>query len=164
MSLNSALDGISKFDCNLVEITGGEPLLQDETSELAGRLIDQGKQVLVETNGTKDIDLLPELAIRIMDIKCPGSGESAKMDWNNIARLRQHDNIKFVISSREDFDWSIDIIKKYELLPKASVLFSPAFNILQPKLLAEWLLEISLPIRLQLQLHKYIWNPNQRGV
>jgi 7-carboxy-7-deazaguanine synthase len=139
-------------------------LLQDETSELASRLIDQGKQVLVETNGTKNIDILPEPVIRIMDIKCPGSGESASMDWNNITRLRQHDNIKFVISSREDFDWSIDIIKKYNLLSKASVLFSPAFSLLKPIMLAEWLLEISLPIRLQLQLHKYIWNPNQRGV
>lgn len=164
MSLNSVLNEISKFDCNLVEITGGEPLLQDDTSVLARRLIGQGKHVLVETNGTQNIDMLPEIVIRVMDIKCPGSGESKRMDWNNIARLRQHDNIKFVISSRDDFDWSIAIINKYDLIPKASILFSPAFNLLQPKMLAEWLLEISLPIRLQLQLHKYIWNPGQRGV
>ncbi|HEX9973277.1 MAG TPA: radical SAM protein [bacterium] len=164
MDVESALQEISKFNCALVEITGGEPLLQDETSELASKLIDQGKLVLVETNGTKNIDVLPEPVIRIMDIKCPGSGESEKTDWENMNRLRQADNVKFVISSRGDFDWSVHVVSEYHLLSKVVVLFSPAFGILEPGKLAQWILEAALPVCLHLQLHKYIWAPNRRGV
>lgn len=164
MEVESILREILKFDCDLVEITGGEPLLQLEISELASRLIDQGKQVLVETNGTKNIDVLPAPVIRIMDIKCPGSGESEKADWENVNRLRLTDNVKFVISSRADFDWSMRIVNEYKLLSRAAVLFSPAFGILEPSTLAQWILASSLPVRLQLQLHKYIWAPSLRGV
>ncbi|HEX9974929.1 MAG TPA: 7-carboxy-7-deazaguanine synthase, partial [bacterium] len=102
--------------------------------------------------------------IRIMDIKCPGSGESEKTDWENMNRLRQADNVKFVITSRADFEWSARIVKEYELLSRAAVLFSPAFGILEPNTLAQWILESSLPVRLHLQLHKYIWAPSLRGV
>ena len=164
MEVESILREILKFDCDLVEITGGEPLLQLEISELASRLIDQGKQVLVETNGTKNIDVLPAPVIRIMDIKCPGSGESEKTDWENLSRLRPKDEVKFVISSRSDFDWSARIVNEYKLLSRAAVLFSPAFGILEPNTLAQWILASSLPVRLQLQLHKYIWAPSLRGV
>jgi len=164
MDVELALQEMSKFNCALVEITGGEPLLQKETSELASRLIEQGNQVLVETNGTKNIDVLPEPAIRIMDIKCPGSGESEKTDWENLRRLRSNDNVKFVIASRVDFEWSVQVIKKYQLLSRTVVLFSPTFGILDPGTLAQWILESSLPVRLQLQLHKYIWAPDRRGV
>jgi 7-carboxy-7-deazaguanine synthase len=120
--------------------------------------------VLVETTGTKNIDVLPAPVIRIMDIKCPGSGESEKTDWENVSRLRQTDNVKFVISSRSDFDWSVNIVNEFQLLSKATVIFSPTFGILEPIALAQWILESSLPVRLQLQLHKYIWAPDRRGV
>jgi len=164
MDVKSVLREILKFKCDLVEITGGEPLLQEETGGLASVLIEQRKQVLVETNGTKNIDILPEPVIRIMDIKCPGSGESEQMDWENVNRLRQNDNVKFVIASRADFEWSVQVIKKYQLLSRTVVLFSPTFGILDPGTLAQWILESSLPVRLQLQLHKYIWAPDRRGV
>ena len=152
------------YDCNLIEITGGEPLLQAPVADFSKNLIKQGKTVLIETNGTQNIDQLPDQAIRIMDIKCPGSGESAKMSWENIDRLRADDNVKLVICHREDFDWAVDVVKKYNLLDKVNVLFSPAYGILNPEILAGWLLESSLPIRLNLQIHKYIWHPNRRGV
>jgi 7-carboxy-7-deazaguanine synthase len=155
---------VAYYDCNLIEITGGEPLLQAPVANLSKNLIEQGKTVLIETNGTQNIDQLPDQTIRIMDIKCPGSGESIKMNWENIDRLRADDNVKLVISHREDFDWAISVVKTYNLLNKVNVLFSPAYGILNPEILAEWLLKLSLPIRLNLQIHKYIWHPNRRGV
>ena len=155
---------VAYYDCNLIEITGGEPLLQAPVANLSKNLIEQGKTVLIETNGTQNIDQLPDQTIRIMDIKCPGSGESIKMNWENIDRLRADDNVKLVISHREDFDWAISVVKTYNLLNKVNVLFSPAYGILNPEILAEWLLKLSLPIRLNLQIHKYIWHPNRRVV
>ena len=155
---------VAYYDCNLIEITGGEPLLQAPVANLSKNLIEQGKTVLIETNGTQNIDQLPDQTIRIMDIKCPGSGESIKMNWKNIDRLRADDNVKLVISHREDFDWAISVVKTYNLLNKVNVLFSPAYGILNPEILAEWLLKLSLPIRLNLQIHKYIWHPNRRVV
>lgn len=155
-SLAEIQQQVSRYDCNLIEITGGEPLLQPRVVDLSKILINQGKIVLVETNGTQNIDLLPMSIIRIMDIKCPGSGESHKMDWENIDRLRASDNVKFVISHREDFDWAVNTVKKYKLLNRAIILFSPAYGLLKPEILASWMLEISLPIRLNLQLHKYL--------
>ncbi|UCE06509.1 MAG: radical SAM protein [bacterium] len=162
--LNEILNRVNQYNCNLIEITGGEPLLQSETFQLAKSLIEQGKKVLVETNGTQNIDLLPEPVIRIMDVKCPGSGESNRMDWNNIDRLRANDNVKFVISHREDFDWAVNTVERFNLLKSAIVLFSPAFGLMKSEILAEWMLKLSLPIRLNLQLHKYIWDPKRRGV
>jgi len=152
------------FRCQLIEITGGEPLLQDDVGELVRSLIDHQKTVLVETNGTLNIDRLPREVIRIMDIKCPGSGESDKTDWNNIDRLKPHDNVKFVIVDRRDFEWAMAMVQQWELLKRCAVLFSPAFGLLAPHQLAEWLLQAGLPIRLNLQLQKWIWHPNQRGV
>lgn len=164
MSIESILAALNQFTCDLIEITGGEPLLQEETVDLARQLIDQRKHVLVETNGTKNIDRLPDGVIRIMDIKCPDSGESDKMDWENLNRLRPSDNVKFVISSRNDFDWSARIVADLRLQSKVDVLFSPGYGVLEPSQLARWILDASLPVRMQLQLHKYIWPPNQRGV
>jgi 7-carboxy-7-deazaguanine synthase len=155
---------VAYYDCNLIEITGGEPLLQAPVADLSKNLIEQGKTVLIETNGTQNIDQLPDQTIRIMDIKCPGSGESIKMNWENIDRLRADDNVKLVICNREDFDWAVDVVKKYNLFDKVNVLFSPAYGVLKPEILAEWLLKLSLPIRLNLQIHKYIWHPHRRGV
>lgn len=164
LSLMKIQERVSHYNCNLIEITGGEPLLQLPVVNLSRNLIKQGKTVLVETNGTQNIDNLPEPVVRIIDIKCPASGESDKMDWDNIDRLRTNDNVKFVISLREDFDWAVSIVRVYNLVDRATVLFTPAYGLLKPKILAEWMLDLSLPIRLNLQLHKYIWDPNRRGV
>jgi 7-carboxy-7-deazaguanine synthase len=148
----------------LVEVTGGEPLLQDETPELAEALLQKAKTVLVETNGSLDIGMLPEGIVRIVDVKCPDSGESAKMLWENMDQLVRTDEVKFVLQSRRDYEWAMSIVEDYELLRQCMVLFSPAFGILQPKRLAEWVLADNLPVRLNLQLHKYIWSPDKRGV
>ncbi len=164
ISIKGILGKVEKYNCDLVEITGGEPLIQTQTIELAKALIKDGKKVLVETNGSLDISALEEPLIRIMDIKCPGSKEHEKMNWDNIQDLRQNDNVKFIIADREDFNWAVDKVEKFDLLNKSEVLFSPAFEILNPEKLSKWILECSLPIRLQLQIHKYIWQPSIRGV
>jgi len=156
LTLMKIQEQVARYDCNLIEITGGEPLLQPQVVRLSKIFIDQGKTVLVETNGTQNIDVLPDPIVRIMDIKCPGSGEFDKTDWKNIERLKARDNVKFVISHRQDFDWAVNVIKKHSLLNRAIILISPAYGLLNPEDLAGWLLEVSLPIRLNLQLHKYI--------
>jgi 7-carboxy-7-deazaguanine synthase len=163
-SINEIIKRVNLFDCNLVEITGGEPLLQKKSVELANQLLREGKQVLVETNGSLDISALNKPIIRILDIKCPGSGESEKTYWKNIPNLHSNDNVKFVITNHKDFYWATGVVKKYDLIKKANVLFSPAFNILDAKKLSKWILDLGLPIRVQLQLHKYIWQPTKRGV
>lgn len=164
LSAEAIVSTIQPYRCDLVEITGGEPLLQSETADLARQLIAMGKQVLVETNGTFSLAPLAAPIVRIMDIKCPDSGEHEKTDWENIQRLRRTDNVKFVISSRADFDWALQIVQKYQLPDRATILMSPVQGLLPPHRLAEWLLQAAYPIRLQLQLHKYIWPLHQRGV
>ena len=156
LSLAEIQQEVFHYDCNLIEITGGEPLLQSRVVDLAKMFIEMKKTVLLETNGTQNIERLPVSVVKIMDIKCPGSGESDQMDWENIDRLTANDNVKFVISHREDFDWSVRIIKKYDLLDRSIVLFSPAYGLLNPEKLTGWMLKLSLPIRLNLQLHKYL--------
>ena len=156
LSLAEIQQEVFHYDCNLIEITGGEPLLQSRVVDLAKMFIEMKKTVLLETNGTQNIERLPFSVVRIMDIKCPGSGESDQMDWENIDRLKANDNVKFVISHREDFDWSVRIIKKYGLLDRSIVLFSPAYGLLNPEKLTGWMLKLSLPIRLNLQLHKHL--------
>ncbi|MBI2559965.1 MAG: radical SAM protein [Planctomycetes bacterium] len=157
MSLEEVIRIVENLGCNLVEITGGEPLLQNDTRTLADSLLEKKYQVLVETNGSLNIDLLPYGAIRIMDIKCPDSGMSDKMDWDNIHRLRPADEVKFVVSSRMDYNWAKGIIDRYKLTDTAVVLISPAFGSIEPKEIAEWLIEDNSKARLQLQIHKYIW-------
>ena len=147
---------IQQYNTKLVEITGGEPLLQSHVISLAQELNKNGFTVLVETNGSQDISVINDIAICIMDIKCPGSGESDKIDWNNLNRLKLRDEIKFVLSDKNDFDWAVEIVEKYELYNKNSVLFSPVKNKLEPNVLADWILSLRIPIRLQIQLHKYI--------
>jgi 7-carboxy-7-deazaguanine synthase len=150
------IEQIGQYDCRLVELTGGEPLLQLELSELINKLLANDYQVLVETNSSLDIGLLPTPVIRVIDIKCPGSNESHKMKWENLNHLRPTDEIKFVISHYNDFNWALDIVKKYNLLMKAPIHFSPAFGELKPSELAQWILEMKLPIRLHLQQHKFV--------
>jgi len=165
MELDEAVRQCAALSCRLVEITGGEPLLQTETPALAQRLLDMGHTVLVETNGTLPIETLPRGAIRIMDIKCPGSGMADRIRWENIERLGKRDEVKFVIGGRMDYEWSRDVLRRYDLAARChAVLFSAVFGLLEPKTLAGWILEDGLPVRLQLQLHKYIWRPDERGV
>ncbi len=159
MGMEEILEDMELLGCSLIEITGGEPLLQETTPEFVRELLRQGYKVLVETNGSLNIDLLPEGAIRIMDIKCPGSGMSEKMDWKNIERLKDTDEVKFVLSSREDYDWAKEVIDRYELQKRAKVLLGIAFGRMEPRPLAYWILQDGLEVRLQLQLHRYIWPP-----
>lgn len=151
-------------ETQLVEITGGEPLLQGETPELAEALLQRARTVLVDTNGTLDIDVLPKGIVRIVDVKCPDSGQSDKMLWENMDRLVKADEVKFVLLSRRDYEWAKSVVEDYELLRRCMVLFSPAFGTLQPSTLAEWILDDNLMVRLNLQLHKYIWSPDKTGV
>jgi len=164
LSIAEILDEVKTYQCNLVEITGGEPLIQKDVPLLSTALIKRGIKVLLETNGTLDIDLVGQKVVRIMDIKCPGSGEVDHTDWYNINKLRQSDEIKFVISDRQDFNWACDVLKNYNLSNTAKVLFAPVHGQLVPSQLAEWILQAQLPVRLQIQLHKYIWRENKRGV
>ena len=149
----------------LVELTGGEPLLQKGIGDLSKALLDQSMHVLVETNGTQPIRMIDSRAIVIMDIKTPGSGVVIdKTLYNNLDNLRCHDQVKFVITDKSDYEWSKTFIKKFDLSRMCTVLMSPAFGIVEPQDLVAWILNDNLPVRLNLQIHKYIWPPHQRGV
>ena len=163
-SLDAILDRVRQVGCPLVELTGGEPLLQPETPALVARLLDEGFTVLVETSGSLDIRILDPRAIVIMDIKCPGSGMTGPMRWDNLDALKPTDEIKFVINDRRDYEWAVSIMNRHALDRRCPVLFAPVFGVLEPQTLAGWLLTDRLPVRLQLQQHKYIWEPETRGV
>jgi 7-carboxy-7-deazaguanine synthase len=164
MGIDEILDKIDLLNGELVEVTGGEPLLQEESALLCERLIEKGKTVLVETNGSLDINVIPRPAVVIMDIKTPQSLMSESFDWENINRLKKTDEVKFVICGRPDYDWARQKIDKYELNKKARLLISPVYGRQDAKELASWILEDNLPIRLQLQLHKIIWGAYTKGV
>jgi len=163
-SLDEIVDTVQSYQCNLVEITGGEPLLQKETPELVHRLLRLGYETLVETSGERDISVIDERAVRIMDLKCPGSGESSKNRWENISCLTSNDEVKFVLKNRKDYEWSCNIIQKYDLEKKVYIIFSPVFGEIDLQNLASWILKDNLKVRFQLQLHKQIWRPEARGV
>ena len=164
MSVDSVLTRVAKYECNLVEITGGEPLVQEETPELARRLLENGYAVLVETSGSLDISALPDGCVRIVDFKVPSCGMAEKNLWENVSHLRGSDEVKFVVRNREDFDWACDRAKEHSLFEKCPVSVSPVFGELENETLARWILESGLPLRLNLQIHKYIWAPETRGV
>jgi len=147
-----------------VEITGGEPLLQEDVYPLIERLLDSAYTVLVETNGSLSIHEIDKRAVRILDIKTPGSGMSGEMDYSNLAHLKQSDEIKFVLTGRTDYEWAKEIISRYALGERGHVLLSPAFGNLSPEQLAGWILEDRLDVRLNLQLHTYIFGPGRKGV
>ena len=157
MGLEQILAAIEPHQCELVEITGGEPLLQEDVPDLAQELLRRNHNVLIETSGAQNIDVLPKDVIKIMDIKCPDSGMMEKTDWKNLDRLSSKDEIKFVINSRADFDWAVDIEDKYQLHSKNLVLFSPVYGVMPPHELAEWILTDRVPVRFQIQLHKVLW-------
>lgn len=165
-SLGALVDEAAAQGIPLVEITGGEPLAQPGCAPLADLLLAQGLTVLIETSGSLPIDVLPDAAIRIMDLKCPGSGEVAKNHWPNLDYLvRDRDEVKFVIADRTDYEWSRDVVRRYTLADRCkAILFSPVHGAVEAKALAGWILEDRLPVRFQLQLHKFIWPPDQRGV
>jgi 7-carboxy-7-deazaguanine synthase len=166
LEIGDIINRVAAHQCTLVEITGGEPLIQDETPSLIRRLLERGYEVLLETNGTMDISTVDDRCVKIVDVKCPSSGEADKNDPLNLTRLTDRDEIKFVIGGREDYDYAKNILARIQLEPSSSakVLFAPVFGALEPSVLAEWILQDRLNVRLQLQLHKYIWHPERRGV
>ena len=164
LSMAEVLDRIVRLNVSLVCITGGEPLLQPETPALVQALLERNFTVLVETNGTLDISILPKGSIVILDIKCPESNMIERIRWENIAQLKPHDEVKFVLANRHDYQWAVDVVRKYQLIGKVPVLFSPAFEQLAPETLAKWILDDKLAVRLNLQLHKYVWPTTRRGI
>ena len=163
MSIDAILDQVKSYGCNLVEVTGGEPLAQNESLEMIQRFCDEGFEVLIETSGSIDIMPVDRRATIILDIKCPGSGEVEKNRWENLQHLKPQDEIKFVIADRADYDWACKIIDEREL-NRWTVLLSPVWGEMDLKSLAEWMLADRLPARLQTQLHKHIWGADVRGV
>ena len=165
MSVDEVVAAVDGYGCDLVEVTGGEPLLQEDVYPLMDRLLAAGRTVLLETGGHRPIDRVPAPVVKIVDVKCPASGESSKNDWANLDRLASHDQVKFVIQDRADYEFARDVIARHDLASRvASVLLSPVHGVLDAKALSEWMLADRLPARLQLQLHKFIWSPTTRGV
>jgi 7-carboxy-7-deazaguanine synthase len=166
LDIHEIINKVALYRCTLVEVTGGEPLLQEETPYLISQLLGTGYKVLIETNGSQDISRVDGRSVRIVDIKCPSSGEKDRNDLANLNRLRDEDELKFVIGSREDYDYAKDILSLigYGSSSKIAVHFSPSFGRMESKELAGWILNDRLNVRLHLQLHKYIWPPGQRGV
>lgn len=164
IELSEIRDKVKSFEIKIVEITGGEPLLQKETYILMRSLLDDGFRVLLETNGSMNIESLDNRVNVVLDLKTPSSNMSEKMYMRNLELLSEKDDLKFVLSDREDYDWASDLIKKYELTEKTNVLLSPVFNVLDPAVLSGWMLNDRLDVRLNLQLHKYIFKTGERGV
>jgi len=164
-SVEQIIDEIEKYNCKLVEVTGGEPLVQmDECLELMKRLCDLGFEVMIETGGSLSIKDIEHRVKIIMDLKCPSSGMEKKNLYENIQYLKPTDELKFVIGNREDYDWTVEKIKKYDLQRKCKILFSVVFGKLEPVELINWILDDKLDVRFQLQMHKYIWHPETKGV
>jgi 7-carboxy-7-deazaguanine synthase len=164
-SLDEVLAEVDRAECPLVEVTGGEPLLQEDVYPLMQSLLDRGKTVLLETGGHRSTVRVPESVVTILDVKCPGSGEAHRNDWSNLERLRSHDEVKFVIKDRADYQFARDVIVRFRLADRAAAVhLSPVHGVLDPRELSSWILADRLPARVQLQLHKYIWEPGTRGV
>ncbi len=166
IALDDVLRQVREFECNLVEVTGGEPLAQREAFELIERLCSEGFEVLVETGGYISTEEVDPRARIVLDVKCPASGEEARNHWPNLERLRaDKDEVKFVITNLGDWTYALEIIRCYELTKRArAVLISPAWDTVDLKEMAEWVSTSGLDVRMQLQLHKYIWGPEARGV
>ena len=164
LTVEQVLERVRAYKCPLVEITGGEPLLQDEVHSLIDRLLLEGYEVLIETGGSLDVGRLDPRVIKILDLKPPGSGMEHRNNLDNLRYLDQKDQVKFVVADRRDYEWAKQMMAEHALAEKAQVLLSPVFGELHPRELAEWILADRLPVRLQIQLHKYLWDPDQRGV
>ncbi len=163
-SVDEIIEEVKKYNCKLVEVTGGEPLMQDESCELMKKLCDEGFSVMLETAGNMPIKEVDKRVKIIMDLKCPSSGMMDKNLYENVDHLKKDDEVKFVIGNREDYDWMKDIISKYDLQNKCALLASVVFGKLEPLTLVNWILEDKLEVRFQLQMHKFIWYPETKGV
>ena len=165
MTGTEILNAVKKYHCDFIEFTGGEPLEQNNVLPLMSILCDEGYTVAVETGGHVDCHYVDERVIKIIDMKCPDSKMVSLNNYDNLRILQPHDEVKFVIASRNDYEWAKDIVQQYDLCNKtAAVLFSAVFNAIEFKQLVEWILEDELDVRFQLQIHKFVWDPNTRGV
>ena len=170
MSIAEVVETVAAKRCRLVEITGGEPLVQPGAATLAARLLDDGYTVLVETSGAVDVSVLDDRVHTIMDLKCPGSGEADRNLWANLDRLSERDEVKFVVSGRDDFEWAADVIRRHGLDERVragtlgALLVSPVWGLEETEELAASILASRLPVRFQTQLHKHIWGPERAGV
>ena len=164
MEITYIMSEIKRWDCNLVEVTGGEPLFQDECIDLLNELVNSNYEVMLETGGSLSISDVPKKVVKIVDFKCPSSGMVKKNLWSIVDDLQAHDEVKFVIGNREDFDWAKDRITEYSLDKICTLLFSPTFGEIDPQQIVEWILAENLPVRMQLQMHKMIWSPEEKGV
>ena len=164
MEITHIMNEIKQWDCNLVEVTGGEPLFQDKCINLLNELINSNYEVMLETGGSLSISDVPKEVIKIVDFKCPSSAMEKKNLWSIVDDLQPHDEVKFVIGNREDFDWAKDRITEYSLDKICTLLFSPTFEKIDPQLMVEWILAENLPVRMQMQMHKMIWSPDKQGV
>ena len=164
MEITHIMNEIKQWDCNLVEVTGGEPLFQDKCINLLNELINSNYEVMLETGGSLSISNVPYEVIKIVDFKCPSSAMVTKNLWSIVDDLQSHDEVKFVIGNREDFNWAKDKIIEYSLDKICTLLFSPTFGEIDPQKIVEWILADNLPVRIQMQMHKMIWNSEEKGV
>ncbi|ULA59567.1 MAG: 7-carboxy-7-deazaguanine synthase [Nitrospira sp.] len=164
MAQDDIIKQVRGFGCNLVEVTGGEPLSQPASLPLLTRLCDEGFEVLLETSGAVDTSGVDERVHVVLDVKCPGSGMTERMYWPNVDRLASCDEVKFVIKDRADYEWAREVVRSRNLAARCTVLMSPVFGEVDARQLAEWVLTDKLPVRFQLQMHKQIWAPDMRGV
>ncbi len=164
MSINDILETIKQYSCKLVEVTGGEPLVQKECITLLKKLVDLDYEVLLETSGSLTIKDVPKQVINIIDFKCPSSGMKKKNHWDNINYLKPNDEVKFIIADREDYEWAKIKIRQYNINKKSKILMSPSYNKIEEKEIAEWILKDNLNVKFQIQLHKIIWKDTDKGV
>jgi 7-carboxy-7-deazaguanine synthase len=164
MDIGDIMSEIQQWDCNLVEVTGGEPLFQEGCIDLLNALVISKYEVMLETGGSISISDVPKNVIKIVDFKCPSSGMEKKNLWSIVDDLRPHDEVKFVIGNREDFYWAKNRIEEYSLDKICTLLFSPTFGEIDPQQIVEWILAENLPVRIQMQMHKMIWSPEEKGV
>jgi 7-carboxy-7-deazaguanine synthase len=164
MKIDDIIYQVKEHQCKLIEITGGEPLFQDNVHMLMNRLCDENYDVMIETGGHRDIGGIDPRVKRIMDIKCPGSLMDKRNRWENIEALTGRDEVKFVIADEIDYEWAKEVIKKHNLTARCTILLSPVFGTIENRALAEWILRDHLQVQFQLQIHKYIWDPATRGV
>jgi 7-carboxy-7-deazaguanine synthase len=164
MTVAEVVAEVERYACPLVEVTGGEPLLQSDAIPLMEELLRRGRRVLLETGGSLPIEEVPDGVLRIVDVKCPGSGEAASNRWENLESLRSGDEVKFVIAGRDDYLWAREQVRRLCLSERCTVLFSPAHGVVDPGDMARWVLEDGLPVRVQIQFHKVLWPGKERGV
>jgi 7-carboxy-7-deazaguanine synthase len=162
MNLDEIIEKVLSLDTPIVEITGGEPLMHSFVDILTQELLNAGKRVLIETNGSYRVDVLPKDVVKIVDIKTPSSGEADSFLLENLTLLDSKDEIKFVIGTREDYDWAMAILNRYNL--NQTVIFSPSWGVIEPEMLTKWIVEDRAPVRLGLQIHKVIWDADRQGV